>query len=86
MGDGLLGWAANVTCISWTLFVCVIFSLPTVLPVTRNNMNYAAVITSAVIILSGIWYIAGAHRHYHGPRSNIQSAKNNHTLPKDHEV
>lgn len=43
MGDGLLGWAANVTCISWTLFVCVIFSLPTVLPVTRNNMNYAAV-------------------------------------------
>lgn len=43
MGDGLLGWAANITCISWTLFVCVIFSLPTVLPVTKDNMNYASV-------------------------------------------
>ena len=43
MGSGLLGWAANVTCIAWTLFVCVIFSLPTVLPVTAQNMNYASV-------------------------------------------
>lgn len=43
MGDGWLGLAANVTCISWTLFVCVIFSLPTVMPVTGANMNYAAV-------------------------------------------
>ena len=43
MGDGLLGWAANVNCIVWTLFVCVIFSLPNYLPVTADNMNYASV-------------------------------------------
>lgn len=43
MGPGLLGWAANVTCISWTIFVSVIFSIPTVLPVTQDNMNYASV-------------------------------------------
>lgn len=53
MGPGLLGWAANVTCISWTLFVCVIFSLPTVFPVTGVNMNYAAVIAIGVVVLSG---------------------------------
>ncbi|TDL26914.1 APC amino acid permease [Rickenella mellea] len=75
MGDGLLGWAANITCILWTLFVSVIFALPTVLPVTKTNMNYAAVITSSVIILSGIWYILGAHRHYKGPRSNLDASK-----------
>lgn len=53
MGPGIIGWVANIACISWTLFVCVIFSLPTVLPVTKENMNYASVITVGVIILSG---------------------------------
>ncbi|OSX57878.1 hypothetical protein POSPLADRAFT_1155215 [Postia placenta MAD-698-R-SB12] len=53
MGDGLLGWAANLTCICWTLFVCVIFCIPTELPVTSTNMNYASVITVGVIVLSG---------------------------------
>ena len=43
MGDGLLGWAANVNCILWTLFVCIIFALPNYLPVTPQNMNYASV-------------------------------------------
>ena len=43
MGDGVLGWACNCACIVWTLFVCVIFSLPTIRPVTAQNMNYAAV-------------------------------------------
>ncbi|TCD67114.1 hypothetical protein EIP91_000454 [Steccherinum ochraceum] len=71
MGDGLLGWTANVICIVWTLFVCVIFSLPTVMPVTPDNMNYASVITVGVIVLSGLWYMLGGHRHYKGPSSNI---------------
>ena len=43
MGDGLLGLLCNVACIFWTLFVTVIFSLPTVRPVTAQNMNYASV-------------------------------------------
>jgi hypothetical protein len=43
MGDGLLGWVCNLTCIVWTLFICVILSLPTILPVTPENMNYASV-------------------------------------------
>ncbi|KAL4080597.1 amino acid permease [Scleroderma citrinum] len=72
MGPGIVGWVANVACISWTLFVCVVFSLPTVLPVTKENMNYAAIITVGVIVLSGLWYILGAHRHYHGPTSNLE--------------
>lgn len=43
MGDGVVGLFCNTMCISWTLFVCVIFSLPTVMPVTADNMNYASV-------------------------------------------
>ena len=43
MGDGWTGLLSNYICISWTLFVCVIFSIPTILPVTKINMNYASV-------------------------------------------
>lgn len=71
MGDGWLGWTANIICILWTLFVCVIFSLPSILPVDANNMNYAAPITGGVIILSGLWYFLGGWRHYHGPISGL---------------
>jgi len=75
MGSGILGWAANVNCIVWTLFVCVIFSFPTTLPVTPQTMNYASVITVGVMVLAFAWYIIDGHRHYHGPRSNLHQLK-----------
>lgn len=43
LGNGFLGNFCNWMCILWTLFICIIFSLPTVLPVTKENMNYAPV-------------------------------------------
>jgi hypothetical protein len=52
MGDGWLGLVCNSMCIAWTLFVSVLFSLPTYFPVTKDNMNYASVITVAVITSS----------------------------------
>jgi amino acid transporter len=52
LGDGWLGWAVNLNCIFWTLFVSVIFSLPTYLPVTSDTMNYASVITGSVLLLA----------------------------------
>ncbi|EJD42999.1 APC amino acid permease [Auricularia subglabra TFB-10046 SS5] len=79
MGDGWLGWSANVVCIVWTLFVCVIFALPTVIPVTADNMNYAAPITAGVLILSLFWYVIQARFHYKGPVSDIDSAHNTAT-------
>jgi amino acid transporter len=69
MGPGWLGWSCNVICIVWTLFVSVLFSLPTYFPVTAENMNYASVITVGVIALSLVWYLSGARRHYKGPVS-----------------
>ncbi|PVG00068.1 amino acid transporter [Serendipita vermifera] len=69
MGDGFLGWFANINCILWTLFICVILSLPTVLPTNAQFFNYAAPITGAVLLLSGTWYILAAHKHYKGPMS-----------------
>ncbi|KAN0087703.1 Amino acid/polyamine transporter I [Tylopilus felleus] len=76
MGDGWIGAFANVWCALWTCFVCVVFSLPTILPVTPANMNYTSVITVGVIVISGLWYVLAAHRHYHGPVSNLPSGEN----------
>ncbi|KAH7096164.1 APC amino acid permease [Auriculariales sp. MPI-PUGE-AT-0066] len=72
MGDGWLGFAANWICICWTLFISVIFSLPTVRPVTKDTMNYASVITVGVLVLSLLWYFVQARHHYVGPISDIE--------------
>ena len=109
MGDGWMGLLCNCICISWTLFVCIIFSIPTNLPVTDLNMNYASVsflltfyqTISLNVFLQGdhrrsyciclvsfasiftiylrcsqlwvcsVWYFAAAHKHYKGPKSNL---------------
>ncbi|KAH9003628.1 APC amino acid permease [Lactarius hatsudake] len=71
LGDGWFGWAVNINCIVWTLFVSVIFSLPTYLPVTKNTMNYASVITGSIALLAMIWYFIDGRRHYHGPHAYI---------------
>ncbi|KAI0339089.1 APC amino acid permease [Trametopsis cervina] len=73
MGPGWLGWAVNVTCVLWTLFVCVIFSIPNYLPVDKDTMNYASVCTFGVVILSLVWYFLGGNRYYHGPLSDLDA-------------
>ncbi|KAI0028728.1 APC amino acid permease [Vararia minispora EC-137] len=82
LGDGLLGWAVNINCICWVLFVSVIFALPTVLPITPQNMNYASVITGSVVILALIWYVIDGRRHYKGPVSNLHE-KQFHDVDQD---
>ncbi|KAI1787362.1 APC amino acid permease [Ganoderma leucocontextum] len=75
MGDGIVGWIANVNCILWTCFVCIIFALPPVLPVNATTMNYAAPITGGVVLLSLVWYVLGGRNHYKGPQSNRTDIK-----------
>ncbi|KAI0092332.1 APC amino acid permease [Irpex rosettiformis] len=59
LGPGWFGWAVNIICVLWTLFVCVLFSIPNYLPVTAGTMNYASVCTFGVVILSLVWYFLG---------------------------
>lgn len=57
-----------MTAILWTSFVVVILALPTVIPISAINMNYAAPVTGGVMGLSLVWYFFGGRRHYKGPR------------------
>ena len=64
---GRFGPFVNAWACIWTLFVSIIFILPTVRPVTALTMNYASAFL--VLILSAAlvcWYLGG-RRYYTGP-------------------
>ena len=51
----------------WTLFVSIIFILPTVRPVSGDTMNYAIAFLGAIFVFASIfWYLTG-RRFYTGP-------------------
>ncbi|OJJ45243.1 hypothetical protein ASPZODRAFT_70024 [Penicilliopsis zonata CBS 506.65] len=64
---GVFSSFVNTWACLWTLFVSIIFILPTEMPVTASSMNYACVFLVAVFVFAAIyWYIHGRHS-YSGP-------------------
>jgi hypothetical protein len=51
----------------WTLFVSIIFILPTVRPVTALTMNYAIAFLALILLAALIWWYLGGRRYYTGP-------------------
>lgn len=64
--------AINVLAVGWNAFLSVIFMLPTRLPVTADNMNYAFVVLVATFAFSIIYWFAGGRNYYTGPRTRAQ--------------
>ena len=62
MGSGWLGLICNCICITWTLFMCALFSLPTNLPVTTLNMNYASVSSCLLSTTISLIFSQGNYR------------------------
>ncbi|KAJ5549790.1 hypothetical protein N7461_004488 [Penicillium sp. DV-2018c] len=58
----LVGTFANVIALSWIGFELVLFSMPTVLPVTAISMNYASVVFVGFLVISAVWYFAHARK------------------------
>ncbi|QIW94681.1 hypothetical protein AMS68_000199 [Peltaster fructicola] len=57
----------NAWAVIWTFFVSIIFVMPTVIPVTAENMNYAIVYLSGILVISGIYYAIAGRKYYTGP-------------------
>lgn len=57
----------NVWACLWTLFVSIIFILPTLRPVTALTMNYAIAFLSLILLAALIWWYAGGRKYYTGP-------------------
>jgi len=64
---GKFSFYVNCWACTWTLFVSIIFILPTIRPVTANNMNYAIVFLLFILLCAMVyWYISG-RKFYTGP-------------------
>ena len=58
-----IGWTA----VTWVAFVTVLFCLPQVSPVTRDNFNYASVALLAVLLLATVLWLTRGRRAYAVP-------------------
>ncbi|KAL6712923.1 polyamine transporter tpo5 [Lecanora helva] len=70
-----LGWASvpiNVWAVTWTTFVTIIYVMPTIRPVTPENMNYVSVLMVAVALFAIIYWYAAGQYYYIGPRTKAQ--------------
>ena len=57
----------NIWACLWTLFVSIIFILPTARPVAADNMNYAIAFLGLIFVGAGVYWWAGARKRYVGP-------------------
>ncbi|KAF2104657.1 amino acid transporter [Rhizodiscina lignyota] len=63
----IIGPIVNIIALLWIAFECVLFSMPTVLPVTEVSMNYASVVLVGFMAMAGVWYVVYARKAYKGP-------------------
>ncbi|EME47253.1 hypothetical protein DOTSEDRAFT_69259 [Dothistroma septosporum NZE10] len=61
-GPFVSAWA----CI-WTFFVTIIFIMPTVRPVTAENMNYAIVYLAGILAFAAAYWFISGRKFYTGP-------------------
>ncbi|KAK1810558.1 polyamine transporter tpo5 [Friedmanniomyces endolithicus] len=57
----------NIWACIWTLFVSIIFVMPTALPVTAETMNYAIVYLGAILFFSMLYWVVRGRKFYTGP-------------------
>jgi amino acid transporter len=63
----VVGIAANIVASCYILFLTVFLVLPTTMPVTAQNMNYASLILGGVLILVTIDWVFRARKKFDGP-------------------
>jgi amino acid transporter len=64
---GRFSTIVNAWACLWTLFVSIIFILPTARPVTADTMNYAAVFLIAILAAAYAYWFLGGKKWYTGP-------------------
>lgn len=57
-----VGWIVNIIALLWIIFEMILFSMPTVLPVTEVSMNYAIVVFFGFMAISASWYAIHARK------------------------
>ncbi|SPO05424.1 related to HNM1 - Choline permease [Cephalotrichum gorgonifer] len=65
---GGVGIAINVASICYILFLTAFLALPTVKPVTAQNMNYASLLLGGVLFLVTIDWVFRGRKYFEGPK------------------
>ena len=60
----LIGWVAVV----WVIFICILFILPTLSPITVDSFNYSIVAVGVVFLFAGGWWVISAKNWFKGPK------------------
>lgn len=58
----VIGTIMNILALAWIAFELVLFSLPSVLPVTAVSMNYASAVFVGLTALAAVWYLVHARK------------------------
>ncbi|EPQ50519.1 hypothetical protein GLOTRDRAFT_50528, partial [Gloeophyllum trabeum ATCC 11539] len=69
---GRYSWAINVASALFTVFICVLFILPTSYPVNSINMNYAVLAIGAVMLLVTFAWVAFGRYRFVGPVRTVE--------------
>ncbi|KHJ36374.1 putative amino acid permease [Erysiphe necator] len=64
---GKIGWWVNVWALIWTFFVSTIFLMPTMRPVSAQNMNYAIAYLAFILAFAWVFWIVSGRKYYSGP-------------------
>ncbi|OCH86742.1 amino acid transporter [Obba rivulosa] len=64
---GRWSWPINLASLLFTVFICVLFVLPTARPVDSTNMNYAIVAVGGIIVIVTLCWLLWGCRHFAGP-------------------
>jgi amino acid transporter len=64
----MVGWVA----VLWVAIITILFSLPTVYPVTAESLNYTPVVVGSVSILIMASWLGSAKFWFKGPVANVE--------------
>ncbi|KAI0672071.1 amino acid transporter [Trametes maxima] len=68
---GRWSWPINFASFLFTVFICVLFILPTAHPTNTLNMNYAVVAIGAVMLLVGACWASWGRTRFTGPVATV---------------
>ncbi len=57
----------GILAVAWVVFICILFSLPVVRPITLANFNYTPVVLVIVFAILVPWYLLKVRYHFKGP-------------------
>ncbi len=64
---GRFSRVVGILAVAWVIFICILFSLPVVRPITASNFNFTPVVLVVVLAILVPWYLLRVRHHFKGP-------------------